>query len=82
MSTILITGGTGNLGRSLTKISDKNNVSYTIGSRHNKTGAANIAVIDLLLDKGIKESVAGKQLIFHRQLSVFDDITERPHQWG
>lgn len=65
MSKILITGGTGNLGRSLVKILDENNVSYTIASRQNKNGKENIAVLDLLENKGIKEAVAGKEIIFH-----------------
>lgn len=65
MSKILITGGTGNLGKSLVKILEENKIQYTIASRHNKTGKANIAVTDLLENTGIKEAVSGKEIIFH-----------------
>ncbi|MFC3157641.1 SDR family oxidoreductase [Chryseobacterium arachidis] len=65
MSKILITGGTGNLGKALVKILDKNNISYTIASRKNKSGASNVAVMDLVHNKGIEKAVADKDIIFH-----------------
>jgi uncharacterized protein YbjT (DUF2867 family) len=65
MSTILITGGTGNLGKSLTKLLDEKHISYTIASRSNKSNATNVAVMDLLKNEGVKEAVQGKQIIFH-----------------
>jgi uncharacterized protein YbjT (DUF2867 family) len=65
MTNILITGGTGNLGKSLTKLLDEKNIPYIVGSRSNKSNARNIAVMDLLKKEGIKEAVQGKEIIFH-----------------
>lgn len=65
MSNILITGGTGNLGKSLAKLLDEKNINYTIGSRSNKSNTSNIAVLDLLKNEGVYEAVKGKDIIFH-----------------
>ncbi len=59
MSEILITGGTGNLGKILAQLLTEKQISYVIGSRSNKPGADNIVVMDLLENKGIKEAVQG-----------------------
>ncbi|MCS4168495.1 SDR family oxidoreductase [Sphingobacterium sp. BIGb0116] len=65
MSKILITGGTGNLGKSLVSVLEENNVQYTIASRQNRAKKQNVVVMDLLENKGIKEAVSGKEIIFH-----------------
>lgn len=65
MSSILITGGTGKLGKCLASLLQEQNVDFTIGSRRNASGAANFAVMDLLENRGVQEAVRDKQLIFH-----------------
>ncbi|MFC3157211.1 SDR family oxidoreductase [Chryseobacterium arachidis] len=40
-------------------------MQYTIASRQNRAGKQNVVVIDLLENKGIKEAVSGKEIIFH-----------------
>lgn len=65
MSEILITGGTGNLGKILVQLLTAKQISYVIGSRSNKSGADNIVVMDLLENKGLKEAVQGRKIIFH-----------------
>lgn len=65
MSEIFITGGTGNLGRSLVKLLTEKQKPFVIGSRSNKYGADNIVVMDLLANTGLKEAVKGRKIIFH-----------------
>jgi uncharacterized protein YbjT (DUF2867 family) len=65
MAKILITGGTGNLGKSLIRLLSEKNIQFIIGSRSNKSGVDNVVVMDLLKNEGIKEAVEGKEIIFH-----------------
>lgn len=78
MSNILITGGTGNLGKSLVKLLTDLDIEHTIGSRKNSTAAKNIVIMDLLENKGIKEAVQGKDIIFHLATDMKKDtlVTE------
>jgi uncharacterized protein YbjT (DUF2867 family) len=65
MPHILITGGTGTLGKSLSRLLTSQNIPHNIGSRSSKAGMNNIVAMDLLNNTGVKEAVEGKQIIFH-----------------
>ncbi len=65
MSNVLITGGTGVLGKSLCGLLSSHNMPFTIGSRSNCAGADNIAVMDLLTGAGVVDAVAGKNVVIH-----------------
>jgi uncharacterized protein YbjT (DUF2867 family) len=65
MSNILITGGTGQLGRSLSGIFSEKLLSHTIASRNKPTGALDWCKLDLATGEGCDEAVSGKKIIFH-----------------
>ncbi|WP_164972797.1 SDR family oxidoreductase [Lacibacter luteus] len=65
MSTILITGGTGTLGKSLSALLSSQNIPHMIGSRNAESGKDHNVTMDLLQNKAVKEAVEGKQVIFH-----------------
>ncbi len=65
MSNILITGGTGVLGKSLCALLTSHTIPFTIGSRRNLTNAENVAVMDLLTGGGVADAVAGKSVVIH-----------------
>lgn len=65
MSSILITGGTGLLGRSLSGILKEGLVPHQIASRNKPPGGADWARLDLRTGEGASEAIAGKKTIFH-----------------
>ncbi|MEK7257740.1 MAG: NAD(P)H-binding protein [Bacteroidota bacterium] len=65
MSQILITGGTGLLGKSLASILKENLLPYTLASRSKPPGGAPWTPLDLVTGEGIEQAVAGKRIIFH-----------------
>ena len=62
---MLITGGTGLLGRSLSGIFSENLLPCTIASRHKPPGAMDWRKLDLATGEGCDEAVAGKKILFH-----------------
>jgi uncharacterized protein YbjT (DUF2867 family) len=75
VSKIFITGGTGNLGKSLSDLLASENIPFTIGSRNNKSGAGNVAIIDLIQNQGLKEALQGKDIIFHLATDLKKETT-------
>ncbi len=65
MSSMLITGGTGLLGRSLSGILQEGLVPHQITSRKKPMGGADWTRLDLTTGEGMAEAVAGKRIIFH-----------------
>jgi uncharacterized protein YbjT (DUF2867 family) len=61
---ILITGGTGLLGRAVCEILDGRNISYLIAS-HQETVPPNGVYMDLSTGKGMEEAVSNKTVILH-----------------
>ena len=64
MSKILITGGTGTLGKKLCQQLDAQNISYIVGTRK-KSKDPDKVTMDLIKNTGIGEAVIGKEIIFH-----------------
>lgn len=64
MTRILITGGTGTLGKRLCQLLDSQKTSYTIGTRK-ESNDPRMVTMDLIHNTGLREAVAGKELIFH-----------------
>ncbi|WP_268224499.1 SDR family oxidoreductase [Sinomicrobium oceani] len=64
MAGILITGGTGTLGKKLCQLLDARRTSYIIGTRKECNDPAKVTM-DLIQNTGVREAVAGKELIFH-----------------
>ncbi len=65
MSDILITGGTGRLGKVLSRLLTGNGTEHTLASRNKPANADNWVFIDLLNKRGIEQAVAEKKIIFH-----------------
>ncbi|KOS07398.1 hypothetical protein AM493_16125 [Flavobacterium akiainvivens] len=65
MENILITGGTGNLGKGLTQILNQKGLQYAVASRSNNENAPNKVVADLMANKGVAQAVKGRSIIFH-----------------
>jgi len=64
-SEILITGGTGTLGKELTGIFRQHSIPYLIASRTNPSNLDNWLHIDLETGEGIEEATKEKKIIFH-----------------
>jgi uncharacterized protein YbjT (DUF2867 family) len=73
MSHILITGGTGILGRSLSALLAQSGILYTVGSRSNRAQMSNWTLCDLLKNAGVSEAVADKKIIFHLASDLKND---------
>lgn len=73
MTNILITGGTGTLGKALSKLLTSQNITHTIGSRNNTTNKTNWIKLDLLNKIGIKEAIKDKNTIFHLATDIKKD---------
>lgn len=65
MSNILITGGTGNLGKSLLAVLKQEKISFTTGGRNNRSLETNFVTMDLLKNEGVEDAVKDKTIIFH-----------------
>lgn len=73
MSQILITGGTGTLGRALSSLLSQSGIVHTIGSRSNRVLMPNRVLCDLLKNEGVSEAVADKKIIFHLATDLKND---------
>lgn len=65
MKNILITGGTGNLGKVLSNVLREKGFLFAVASRSNKGNSPQKVVMDLLENKGVAEAVKGRDIIFH-----------------
>lgn len=65
MSDILITGGTGRLGKVLSRLLTRNGTEHTLASRNKPADVDNWMFIDLLNKQGTEQAVEGKKIIFH-----------------
>lgn len=74
MNKILVTGGTGTLGKVFTKILDEKNIEYLILSRSNQSGSKKIVVADLLNNQGVEEALKGIDIIFHLATDLKKDV--------
>jgi uncharacterized protein YbjT (DUF2867 family) len=73
MSQILITGGTGTLGRALSSLLSQSGIVHTVGSRSNRAPMPNRVLCDLLKNEGVSEAVADKKIIFHLATDLKND---------
>ena len=64
-SEILITGGTGVLGKELVTLLNRDSIPAEIASRTNRTEMAHWCFIDLATGEGIKDAIRNKKVIFH-----------------
>lgn len=64
MAKILITGGTGTLGKKVCELLDAQHIPYVVGTRR-KSENNHLVTMDLIQNTGISEAVVGKELIFH-----------------
>ena len=65
MTKILITGGTGTLGRVLSELLTLKGIEHTIASRHNPDSQRNWVHLDLLKNTGVATAIDGQEVIFH-----------------
>ena len=65
MSDILITGGTGKLGKVLSRLLAEKGIDHTLASRRKPAGKGDWVFVDLLKKEGIEQAVADKKIIFH-----------------
>lgn len=75
MSDILITGGTGRLGKALSRLFSERGIDRTLASRRKPAGKDNWVFIDLLRKQGIEQAVEGKKIIFHLAHDLKSDST-------
>jgi uncharacterized protein YbjT (DUF2867 family) len=64
MNNILITGGTGLLGRTLSRVLNDLKLKHTIASRNNEDGNGSWVYLDILKKEGL-ETLRGRDIIFH-----------------
>lgn len=64
MASVLITGGTGTLGKQLCAQLDTHGVQYQVGTRKSNLGEKYITM-DLVQNVGVSDAIAGKEIIFH-----------------
>jgi len=62
---ILITGGTGMLGRALSAIFLQHNIPFEVASRSNPDNLSSWLHIDLETGEGLEEATKGKEIIYH-----------------
>lgn len=74
VSKILVTGGTGTLGKVFTKILDERNAAYLILSRSNQSGSKKIVVGDLLNNQGVAEALKEIDIIIHLATDFKRDV--------
>lgn len=65
MPEILITGGTGLLGKSVCALFDRDHIPYVIATHNRQHLNDNRIFIDLSTGEGIKQAVIGKKIILH-----------------
>ncbi len=73
MSHILITGGTGILGRALSAQLAQNGILHTITSRTNRAQISNWVPSDLVKNTGVREAVSENKIIFHLASDLKND---------
>ena len=74
MANILITGGTGNLGKSLSKLLTELDIAHFISSRNNRDNKPNWVKLDLLQNQEIKQVLNGKDIVIHLATDFKKDL--------
>ena len=64
-STIVVTGGTGRLGKLFSKVLAENNVAHTLTSRTQVSGVSNWMAMDIGTGNGIDAALKGKKILVH-----------------
>lgn len=71
---MLITGGTGNLGKSLSQLLTELNIGHSISSRNNRENKSNWIKLDLLKNRRIKEALTGRDIVIHLATDFKKDL--------